>query len=344
MKTTWLPRSFVAALMGPALAVSLAVPPLLSAEDVYHSPFFPAAVTPLAVPALGDPDSQTLADLAAKRRAAIDAALALPNRDVLLGQIGAAEVEALEGFVEAHPNSPWTPSLRASLGRYQRDRGRYTLALKHWEAAWRATGEADSGPAREIAEYTLVHWTRLLASLGRVEQLAPLYLEHRDRVFAAGNVAQVWTRTREAYTHMVRQPDIAYKCGVYALNHVARTLYGTNVLALLRQPSPLGGFSLATLWSLSDAQGLGLVPAVRGPNSELVVPCLVHWTQNHYAAIVARHGDMYEVVDPAFGGRQMMDAQTVNAEASGVFMVPAAALRAGWRALNRSDADRKSVV
>ena len=309
-----------------------------AAAPAFHSPFFPTLVKPASPVAANDPDSQTLADIDAARQAAVAAALTLPNRDAVLVQIATNEVAELENFVQSRPISPWTPSLQAVLGEWHRRHGRFTWALDHWEAAWNATQDATAGPAKEVADYALAHWTRLLASLGRVETLGPLLAANQDRVFSDGAAAAIWSITREAYAHMVRQPGLAYKCGVYALNHVARTLYGTNLIDLEMTSSPVTGFSLADLQGLSDAHHLGLVAVARPAGDALVVPSVVHWTQNHYAAIVGGRSGFYDVRDPTFGGRQIMDADTLNAEASGYFLVPAGAIPPGWHVLSSTEA------
>jgi tetratricopeptide (TPR) repeat protein len=79
--------------------------------------------------------------------------------------------QELEEFLDAVPDSPWAASLRSNLGYYYRVRGQYTRALEHWRAVWEATRHFEDGAGRRIADYTLIHWTQLLASLGRVEEL-----------------------------------------------------------------------------------------------------------------------------------------------------------------------------
>lgn len=73
-----------------------------------------------------------------------------------------AQLNELEGFLVAHPNSTWGPSLRANMAKHYRERGQYTRALMHWEAAWQRVGNAGNGVAREIADDVLIHYTRLL--------------------------------------------------------------------------------------------------------------------------------------------------------------------------------------
>jgi len=82
----------------------------------------------------------------------------------------------LEQFISQHPDSPWTPSLRANLAEWYREQGRYTLALEHWEKAWAATKGLSSN-ATGVADFTIAHWTSLLASLGRVDTLREIFAE-----------------------------------------------------------------------------------------------------------------------------------------------------------------------
>lgn len=309
-----------------------------STVPFFHSPLFADKVRPLAVVPEGDSDSQALAEIATTRQTAIRAVLTQPNKEALLLQIGVAEIDELESFIAARPQSVWTPSLRVAVGKYYRDRGSYTAALDHWEAAWEASKHVTSQPGKAVADGALAHWTRLLASLGRSEKLAELFAGNQERVFSVGRYAQMWARTREGYAQMQRVPGASYKCGVLALNNLAFQLHGTNVQAIMDARSPTNGFSMEQLWRLGDAHQLGLVAVLRESGNEIVVPSLVHWRQNHYAAVVAKHGDKYEVIDPTFGGRQMMDAETLNTEASGYFMISATAPPPGWRWLSRAEA------
>ena len=61
---------------------------------------------------------------------------------------------ALEQFVATYPDSPWTPSLRANLGRYYQEHARFRRALDHWEAAWKATRDMNEGTGKQVADYT----------------------------------------------------------------------------------------------------------------------------------------------------------------------------------------------
>jgi YD repeat-containing protein len=257
----------------------------------------------------------------------------------------------LEQFIQTYPDSAWTPCLRANLGKYYRKQGRYTLALQRWELAWAATKHL-GGPSKRVADFTLAHWTSLLASLGRVDTLRKLFDETKNRPLDGGYLQQMFDAAREGYQAMLVHPGSSFQCGNYALHQLAHALNRTNFLAplgsespavkLLEVPSPSGGFTLKALAELADHNGLDLVAVKRPcaakdstfdiPHSsfQLVVPSIVHWRQNHYAAIVAEHGGLYRVVDQTFGEPAWLTPEAINAEASGYFMVPKERVPEGW--------------
>jgi hypothetical protein len=167
----------------------------------------------------------------------------------------------LENFVTNHPASSWIPSLRSDLGYHYRQVGRDTMALQHWEAAWNATWTAESGAAKQVADFTLAHWSRLLASLGRYEMLTAILQETRGRVLDRGPLSQMWARTGEAFAEMRIRPEVSYRCGTFALYAVARRFqvnYDASVL--FRTPSPSTGFSMKSLADLSTQLGAGPCP------------------------------------------------------------------------------------
>jgi len=169
--------------------------------------------------------------------------------DVLRQYGPSTGIPALELFIQSYSNSVWTPSLRNDLGFYYRNKGRYSLALEHWEAAWETTRLADSGSAKAVADFALAHYTRLLASLGRVETLQDIFTETRERALDGGPLQQVFNGTREAFRTMAYHPEIAYRCGSLALNNVAKVLQpgNLNLAAISRVGSPATGFSLRAL-------------------------------------------------------------------------------------------------
>jgi tetratricopeptide (TPR) repeat protein len=147
----------------------------------------------------------------------------------------------LEAFVEAYPESVWTPALRMNLGRFYFDEGAYTKALAHWELAWEQNRHYRAGHGKRVADYALAHWTRLLGGLGRMEQLALILDETRDRILDGGPLQQKFIRTRELYGLLRRHPEASYRCGWAVLNKLSESMRGRGISRQsLRVPDPVG--------------------------------------------------------------------------------------------------------
>jgi len=75
----------------------------------------------------------------------------------------------------------------------------------------------------------------------------------------------------------------------------------------------------------------------RPAGAELVVPCVVHWKLNHYAAILQEKNGRYLVEDPTFERQILMDAGTIDAESSGEFILPKDKVPASWQKLTAAE-------
>ena len=257
-------------------------------------------------------------------------------------QAGQEEIAALDEFARAHPDSAWTPSLRVNLGKHYREQARYTQALEHWQAAWEATRHFQEGAGKQVADYALVFWTRLLADLGHQEELTPVLEQTQDRLIHSGALQQVLNHTREAAGQMRLRPQSLFACGVQALELVARQLKGSKYDGQkLRQLSaPVTGFSLKTLSELAAQEQLNLVAVQQLASSGLVVPSVIHFRQNHYGAILSRQGELYQVQDFVADHALWLDAQSLQAEASGYYLIPSERLSPNWRPLSPTEASQ----
>lgn len=253
-------------------------------------------------------------------------------------------IAALEGFIVAHPESRWTPSIRVHLAEHYRNSGRYTLALAHWQAAWLTTknAPADEAANREIAERAVAGWTRLLGSLGRKNEQGDLFAEAKKLGLDKGAQAPFLQATREGLEIMKLKPEISYRCGSFALGQLVKCVQPTNEVwkAIHATDSPEGGFKLSQLVDLAAKYGQEVVAVRREGGDQLVVPSVVHWQLDHYAAILEQRGNFYRVKDPTFGAEKWLDAEVINAEASGNFLILNGELPAGWRALTKVEADQ----
>lgn len=91
---------------------------------------------------------------------------------------------------------------------------------------------------------------------------------------------------------------------------------------------------------MADELNLRMVPVYRPLGDELVVPSIVHWSLNHYVAITERAGDRYKIEDPATDLTVWMDADAINSEASGFFLVPLDLRPPSWITLSKAETDQ----
>jgi len=166
-----------------------------------------------------------------------------------------------------------------------------------------------------------------------------LFEETSGRCLDYGHLETMWQNSKDGYRTMLDQPGLAYRCGTFALLNVARALQITNASleTLKDQPSSGPGFSMAQLAGFSQQQGINLVGAVRTNGTNLLTPCVIHWNQNHYAAVITNSGSACWVQDPTAGGGAWINLDVLNAEASGKFLVVSNQLPAGWRLMTQTE-------
>jgi RHS repeat-associated protein len=250
-----------------------------------------------------------------------------------------AGLVSLENFLVAHPQSAWAPALHVGMAEYYRSQGRYTPALTHWQAAWGMTKDSKDAGTQKLAVRAISGWTRLLASLGETEKLETLFAELQAKELPLGVYATVINETKEGLGIMESRPGLSYRCGSYALGFLAKALHLSHatVTNLFATDSPNGGFHISQLLQLGQSNNLELAAVRRPVGAEIVVPSVVHWRLNHYAAIVEKKGNFYRVEDPTFESHVWLTAATIDEEAGGEFLVPANLVPAGWAPLTEKE-------
>ncbi|HEY3760659.1 MAG TPA: cysteine peptidase family C39 domain-containing protein [Verrucomicrobiae bacterium] len=253
-----------------------------------------------------------------------------------------SSIPALEAFVSRYSASPWTPSLHANLGRYDYEHGRYGKALDHWETAWSLTKDATNGPAKQIADFAFAYRAHLLASLGRMETLKPLFQETANREFENKQFQQMAAQAKEGYRMMTSDPGVCFKCGTFAVDNVGRALKESAYHPgdILQVPSPVSGFCMSRLVELSQQHGIDLIPAEWSADKTFVVPSVAHWKENHYVAILKEKNGHYFVADPTFGRSRWLSKTDIAEESSGYFLVPKGQMPNSWKELSASETSR----
>ena len=275
-----------------------------------------------------------------------------------LNKPGPNGTEHLEQYLAQNINSPWSPSIEANLAWKYRQQSRYTRALELWEDVWPVV-KADTSPGgQHVREFVLGTWPGLLSGLGRKDRLAELGKDNAGRMFSNSTHQIAFNRALETAAIMAHNPKIAYRCGPLAMYNVAKALgkaqeeqshpvaksapnktgYPQSIADLRRWGSPTNGFSAEQLVEAAERLGLDWVAAQRPHRGTIASPAVIHWKQDHYAAIVGHKNGYCLVVDPTFGETEhwVSDA-AIDEDSSGVFLLPRAALPMDWRSLQKHE-------
>jgi RHS repeat-associated protein len=276
------------------------------------------------VPVGGEPTAADNADLAA-------ALSGYAHRN------GPDDFSSLTDFLAQHPESPWKAALLTDLGYEYYNTAHYSLAIDAWSNAWSLAGQARDARAAALVQRAFGELLRMDSRLGRMDELERL-LNSIGNQPPAGPAGQRVVDAREALWSMKNRPQIAFRCGPLALRsiRIALGLPGSSDAEIFKSASTQRGCSLPQVAELSRKIGLNYQMAFRNLG-DFVVPSVVHWKVGHYAALVRKAGELYELDDPTFGNKTWATRQALEAETSGYFLVAAGALPAGWRAVNEAE-------
>jgi ATP-binding cassette subfamily B protein RaxB len=101
----------------------------------------------------------------------------------------------------------------------------------------------------------------------------------------------------------------AAECGLACLAMVADAYGYKTDMASLRQRYPLSlkGATLQHLMQLADQLGLAGRALRLEPDElcQLKLPCILHWQMNHFVVLVKVKGQKVQILDPAFGRRDL---------------------------------------
>lgn len=251
------------------------------------------------------------------------------------------DTSALTGFLQAYPKSPWKISLLTNIGLAQFDAGYFSKAFATWEDALHEAKQDNNKAAGLIAGRALAELLTLNARVGRMEKMEEL-LVAKEVPELVGPLAERVRSSRGALGMMKTQPEIAFKCGPFAVGNLLQAkgqATSEKMQKVHDLDSTTRGTSLFQVNQLAEDTGLSYQMAFRNPGAALPVPAVVHWKVGHFAAIVAEPSPgRYLIKDPTFGQDLTIGSAALDAEASGYFLIPSGALPAGWTAVDAADA------
>jgi RHS repeat-associated protein len=282
------------------------------------------------VPVAGEPSASENSALLA----ALDAFASRSNPD---------DSSALEAFLTAHPTSPWRVSLLNNLGDFYFRTGQFSRAITAFQSSWDAAKDLQDARGRMLGDQALGQLARMRARIGQVEKLDELMGTTGDRVLT-GSASEAVAGVREGLWRMKRDPGRSFHCGPLALAGVreARKLPDAYNARLMAPKTSARGFQMAELQEMATDLGMPSEVVKAGPGAELtsaMLPAVVHWKLDHYAAVLKREGNRFLIKDQTFGpGRTWVSVDTLMSEASGFFLVPKGTAGRGWTKVNAAQA------
>ncbi|MEO6788460.1 MAG: hypothetical protein ABI318_20235, partial [Chthoniobacteraceae bacterium] len=281
---------------------------------------------------------------AAENRALADALAAYQKARLAAGPSDAMNVglSAFEKFLRDYPRSIWRVSLLTNLGIEYYRCAEFSKALAAWQAAWKTGRTEKSAAGSEVVDRALGELARMQARLGRVPELQALVAEAGERK-VAGLGAEAYQGARGGLWNMLHKPEESFKCGPWALDSILTAANPAHPYRgkIKDYPSTDHGISLDAVATLAQELKMDLVPARRVATGGVIpTPAVVHWKLGHYAALLRSENGRYLLQDPTFGHSQWISQSTLDTEASGVFLVPANALKDGatWQPLIADEA------
>lgn len=250
------------------------------------------------------------------------------------------DFSSLAGFLETYPNSPWNAALLTNLGLEYYHTGHYSKTLEAWGQAWELGRAATDLKGKAIVDRAVGELANMHARLGRMTELDALLKSVEGRAFS-GPATERIVGAREGLWNMENRPEIAFRCGPFALHRIKLSLDPTNSGTELIHAcaSTQRGFSLLQIEELSQKIGLYFQMAYREKNAVFVVPSLAHLKLDHFAAITRQEGDRYLLQDPTFGNDAWVTREALEAETSGYFLIPRRELAHGWRTVKAQEAE-----
>jgi len=244
------------------------------------------------------------------------------------------DFSSLTTFLERYPQSTWNAALLTGLGLEYYNSAYYSRAVDAWARAWGLAKNVTEPAGKAIGDRAVGELAYMYARLGRMGELEMLLKSVEGRVLV-GSATERIDGAREGLWNMKHRPEISFRCGPLALHRIkmATDPQPSATMAIFESASTQKGLSLAQVAELSKKIGLNYQMAFREKGGEFIVPSVLHWKVDHYAAIIRREGDRYLLQDPTFRNDVWATKKALEAETSGYFAVPSGPLPKGWRAV-----------
>jgi hypothetical protein len=236
---------------------------------------------------------------------------------------GPEDFSNLTEFLETHPESPWNAGLLTNLGLEYYKTGHYSKALEAWTQAWELAKAATDLKGKALADRAAGELAYMYARLGRKKQLET-FLKSIEKRVLCGPATERIVGAREGLWNMQHRPEISFRCGPLSLHRIKLVIHPNEPAKELMDATTSTelGFSLNQVAELSHQVGLNFQMAFRHKGAELILPAVMHLTQDHFAAVIRTERDRYLLQDPTFKDNVWVTKDTIETEGTGYFLVP----------------------
>lgn len=252
----------------------------------------------------------------------------------------------LENYCRANPDSPFTPSLMQEKAAALQLNGRFGQALEAYEKAYLRVKDSTDPEAAAIRDNVLADYLRLLATLGRKEQLKAL-LGKLDAEKLDYYAAAAYRDTREISSYLDSRAEQNIQCGFHAINNVFEGTPGFKPLfphvhdPVETEEFKKNGLSLYELKAHADESSHLMVIGKRPGAVSVPVPAVFHWKFGHYSALTDFKDGKYRLVDSYLRFDGWISPEVLAEEGSGYFVFPGQKLPTGFSGV--TDKEAKSV-
>ena len=183
------------------------------------------------------------------------------------------DFSALEGYLAANPKSPWRVAVLTNLGLLYYHAGYYSKCIPTYRAAWDAGKTATDLKAKALVDRAAGEYTKMLARLGRYDDLKAFLQEVGNRTFI-GPATQLMMAGKEGSVTMATRPEISFRCGPFALSRILAAQNSPRRAdpAIMQARSTMQGMSLSQIAEISRQVGLNYQVAKRAPGAALIMP------------------------------------------------------------------------
>lgn len=233
------------------------------------------------------------------------------------------DFSSLEQFLSSDPQSPWRPSVELNLGLLYYHAGYFSKCIPTYLDAWESGKCATDLKAKALADRAAGEYAKMLARLGRYQELKAFLKEVKGRQFV-GQATELMRAGTEGATIMEKHPEIAFRCGPLALSRILASEGSPLATSaeIVNAKSTMKGMSMAEVAEISSEPGMNYQPTKRSPGAALIMPSVTHWKVGNYAALVKEEGQFYLTQNPTIQNETWHTLKALEAEASGYFLVP----------------------